>query len=159
MTEKSHNNLSTPSFEKAEPLDDDFIPDDAQPLCPKCLTLCHPLQNYCHNCDSNEVINPLASYMPFVRIRFIYGAFGKMWRIIWYDKEASMMLRLLCLLAITFFSPVLLIIGSPYLFRDKIKNAKPRETITIIFWVLIFLLFIAFITGLLVSAFPLVQVH
>jgi len=159
MTEKSHNNLSTPSFEEAEQLDDDFIPDDAQPLCLKCLTPCHPLQNYCHNCDSNEVINPLASYMPFVRIRFIYGAYGKMWRKIWYDKDASIMFRLFCLLSITFFAPVLLIVGLPYLFIGQIKNAKLRETITIVFWVLIFLLLIAYITGLFVSAFPLVRVY
>ena len=159
MTEQNQNNPIEPSPEEAEQLDDNFIPDDAQPLCLKCLTPCHPLQNYCHNCDSNEVINPLASYMPFVRFRFIYGAFGKMWRIIWYDKDASMIFRLLCLLIVAFFAPILFIVGLPYLFISQIKNAKLQVTITIIFWVLIFLLLIAYITGLLVSAFPLVRVY
>jgi len=100
MINESHNNLLPEDFEEAEQFNDESIPDDAQPLCFNCLKPCHPLQYYCDNCDSNEVINPLASYMPFVRIRFEVGMVAKMGRIILYDKEASMIFRLLCLLVI-----------------------------------------------------------
>ena len=80
MKGQEWNNEPVSDDKLGEKLDDEFIPDDAQPLCRKCLNPCHPLQNYCGNCDSNEAINPLASYVPFVRIRFVYGMFGKMWR-------------------------------------------------------------------------------
>jgi hypothetical protein len=66
---------------------------DAWPVCPKCFEPCHPLQSYCEHCDSNEVINPLASYMPFVRIRFNIGMLGRLWRRIWHDEETSIALK------------------------------------------------------------------
>ena len=97
MTERGHNNISARDFEEADQLDDEFIPDDARPICVKCLEPCHPLQHYCANCDSNEVINPLASYMPFVRIRFNIGMLGKLWRRILYDKHTSIIRKLLVL--------------------------------------------------------------
>jgi len=100
MSEKDNNNTQAGDFEDVGELDDDFIPADALPVCPKCLRPCHPLQNYCLNCDSNEVINPLASYMPFVRIRFIVGIFGKMGRRIRHDKKTSIKLKLLFLFLI-----------------------------------------------------------
>jgi hypothetical protein len=108
MTEQGHNNLSAGAFEEAVQLDDEFIPADAWPVCPKCLSPCHPLQYYCHNCDSSEAINPLASYMPFVRIRFNIGMFCKMWRRKWYDKEASIIFRLLCWFVIILFTLIFL---------------------------------------------------
>jgi hypothetical protein len=67
---------------RTEQVDDDFIPADAQPVCMKCLRPCHPLQYYCDKCDSNDVINPLASYMPIERIRFQCGFYGDMWRVV-----------------------------------------------------------------------------
>lgn len=100
MNEKDNNNTQSEDSEEQGELDDDFIPADALPLCPKCLRPCHPLQYYCNNCDSNEVINPLASYMPFVRIRFNIGIFGKMGRRIRYDKDTSLKLKLLFLFLI-----------------------------------------------------------
>ena len=104
MTERGQENLSAGEFEEAEQLDDESIPDDARPVCVKCLEPCHPLQHYCVNCDSNEVINPLASYMPFVRIRFNIGMVAKTWRKMLYDKEASILFRLVCLLVIVLFA-------------------------------------------------------
>ncbi len=100
MTEQDHNNLSAGEAEKAKQVDDDFIPDDALPLCPNCLKACHPLQNYCDVCDSNEVINPLASYMPFVRIRFNIGMVAKTWQKMLYDQKASITFRLACLIMV-----------------------------------------------------------
>jgi hypothetical protein len=73
MDKSDNNNLIPANYEVDEQYDDELIPSDAWPVCPKCLKPCHPLQNYCPNCDSNEVLNPLASYMPFERIRFVYG--------------------------------------------------------------------------------------
>ena len=104
MTEQDHDNLFPENFEEAEPFDEQLIPADAWPLCPNCLSPCNPLQNYCSNCDSNEVINPLASYIPFVRIRFNIGMVVKAWRKMLYDKEASILFRLVCLLIIVLFA-------------------------------------------------------
>jgi hypothetical protein len=100
MTEQSHDNLPAGDDKGTEQLDDEFIPDDARPLCAKCLEPCHPLQFYCDKCDSNEVINPLASYMPYVRIRFNVGMVVKAWRKMLYDEEASVAFRLSFLLII-----------------------------------------------------------
>jgi len=103
MAEQDRNSMSTENYKQAEKLDDEFIGGDSKPLCPKCLTPCHPLQYYCHNCDSNEAINPLSSYMPFVRIRFNVGMVAKAWREMLYDKEASTIFRLICLFVIILF--------------------------------------------------------
>jgi hypothetical protein len=99
MKEQEWNNEPAEDDELGEEGDDEFIPDDAQPLCPKCLRPCEPLQYYCGSCDSNEAINPLASYMPFVRIRFHIGMAVKAWRKTLYDKERSIIFRLFCLFA------------------------------------------------------------
>lgn len=96
----------------------------------KCLRECDPRSYYCAHCDSNEAIDPLASYMPFVDIRFVCGFYGKAWRTIWYNKDASAALKLLCLLLIIYFAPILLIVGLPLLLIEKIRDArlkKPHE--------------------------------
>ena len=100
MTGQGYTNRPAADDEATEQLDDEFVPDDARPLCAKCLEPCHPLQFYCDKCDSNEVINPLASYMPYVRIRFNIGMVVKMCRKLVYDKDASLAFRLSCLLVI-----------------------------------------------------------
>jgi hypothetical protein len=145
MIEQNHNNLSAGNFKEAESLDEEFIRDDARPLCLNCLKPCHPLQTYCDSCDSNEVINPLASYMPFVRIRFGCGFFGKMWRIMLYDEEASTILRLLCLFLIIFFAPILLIVGFPLFLTGKIPEPKLRRTMVAAFYIIVILLWMIFI--------------
>ena len=96
-------------FKEFGQVGDDFIPDDAKPLCASCLSPCDPLQFYCCKCDSNETINPLASYMPFVRIRFNIGVLGKLWLRILYDKDTSIILRVLFL--VLFIFGVLLLPG------------------------------------------------
>jgi len=102
MTKQGHNNLPAREYQQDEQVDDDFIPDDAMPLCLKCLTPCHPLQYYCDNCDSNEVVNPLASYMPFVRIRFNIGMLGRLGYRVLYDKDISIILRVILLFLLIF---------------------------------------------------------
>ena len=95
--------------------DDEFDTSGATPLCMKCFRPCKPFQYYCDNCSSNDVINPVASYMPFVRIRFEYGFFGNMWRCVWYERDRGVLLRLFCLICICFFVPVLSLFGIPLL--------------------------------------------
>ena len=104
MTEQRHDNLLAGDDERTKQLDDEFVPDDARPLCAKCLEPCHPLQFYCDKCDSNEVINPLASYMPLVRIRFNVGMVVKVWRKMLYDQEASLVFRLFCFFVIIWWA-------------------------------------------------------
>ena len=154
MIEENQNNPPAGNFEEAEQLDDDFIPNDAQPLCPRCLRPSHPLQHYCGNCDSNAVINPLTPYMPFLNIRFNYGGFCIMWRKIWYEKDKSTICRLFYLFMIIMFAPVILIVGLPLLLIGKIiKNPELRGTATTVFWVLAFLLLTAYIIGVFFLGF------
>jgi hypothetical protein len=119
-----------------EKLDEEFISAEARPVCPNCLNPCSPWQNYCGNCDSNEVVNPLASYMPFVDIRFTCGFFGKMWRKTWYDKEASTTFRLLCLFLMVLFAPILLLVGLPLFLLGKIAKPELQRTIVAGFFII-----------------------
>ena len=144
MTEQSKNNLPLGSEQAAENIDDEFIPEDAWPLCPNCLKPCNPLQNYCDNCSSNEVINPMASYMPFVRIRFTCGFFGKMWRKGWYDKDSSIIIRLLCLFLVTLFAPILFIVGLPLFLTGKIPKPELRRITTAAIYITAILLLMFF---------------
>ena len=78
MTDNEKNNSR--DVTDGEQVDNDYLPPDAKPLCRRCLQPCNPLQYYCTNCGSNEAINPLAAYMPYVRLRFSIGIFAKLVR-------------------------------------------------------------------------------
>jgi hypothetical protein len=73
------NNNSHDTVE-SELADNEYLPPDAKPLCPQCLQPCDPHHYYCTNCDCNEAINPLTVYMPYIRLRFSIGIFGKLFR-------------------------------------------------------------------------------
>lgn len=124
MVEGNQDNILRSSDGLLEKDNDGSAPEDSVPICPKCLRECDPRTYYCPHCDSNEAIDPLASYMPFVDIRFECGFYGKAWRTIWYNKEASAALKLLCLVLIIYFAPILLIVGLPLLLIEKIKDAR-----------------------------------
>lgn len=94
---------------------DEFNASTATPLCMKCFKPCNPFQYYCDKCSSNDAINPVASYMPFVRIRFECGFFGNMWQCVWYGRDRATILRLFCLIYICLFAPVLSLFGIPLL--------------------------------------------
>ncbi|MHC4883152.1 MAG: hypothetical protein ACYSOH_05700 [Planctomycetota bacterium] len=81
------------------------VAEDAVPVCPVCLEPCDPLGNYCPNCDSNEAINPLASYLPFESIRFKAGMFGKMWHKAW-DSNTPLGLKCLYICLFILFMPL-----------------------------------------------------
>ena len=126
-----------------QPPDNEFIPPDAQPLCPRCLQPCDPRMNYCPNCDSNEVINPFASYMPFESIRFKYGFFGKAWRKTWYDTDTPLWLRLICLVTTVICAPVLLVAGFLVLLTSKSTSPRLRMvTIAALCLIAVLLLFL-----------------
>ena len=121
-------------------ISDGFIPENARPLCPKCFVPCEPLAYYCDKCDSNDTINPLASYMPFERIRFNAGMYGKVWRRLWGGKDTSIALKIFYLFIIVMGATVLLIVGLPLRFISKIENLSLQKTVTIAFYILLFAL-------------------
>ena len=119
--------------DKDFPVDSDGVASQgAQPICQKCLQPCEPQQYYCANCDSNETLNPLASYMPLERIRFEAGMFGKLWRRA-LNKETSMAMRFFSLFLIVIYAPVMLTIGLPFLLISKIRDDELRRIVTIAF--------------------------
>ena len=121
--------------DKNFPADGDGVASQgAQSVCPKCFQPCEPSQYYCASCDSNEPLNPLASYMPFERIRFGAGVFGKMWRRV-LNKETSMAMRFFSLFLIVIFAPVMLTVGLPFLLISKIKDDSLRKMVTVAFLV------------------------
>ena len=102
-TEKTENMFESVSMQ---------VDKNAVPLFPNCLEPCDPLDNYCQNCESNEAINPLASYMPFTDLRFRVGMIGKLWRKLW-SPETSIMLRVLYVLVLLLFFPAIFLIMLP----------------------------------------------
>ena len=155
MTGENDNNLSEGCNEEVEKLDDEFVGEDARPVCPKCLKPCNPLQHYCDSCDCNDVINPLTPYMPFLNIRFNYGIFLTMWRKVWYEKDTSVIGRLFYLFMITMFVPVFPIVGLPALLIFKIPQRKLQKATIITLFIIAIVLFIFFaryrlFTGLVV---------
>jgi len=145
MTEQGLNSTPTEDSQGLKRPDDDFIIDDAWPVCPKCLKPCHPLQYYCDGCDSNDVINPLTPYIGFVNIRFNYGIFLTMWRKVWYEKDTSMTGRLFYLFMITMFVPIFLIVGLPTFVIVKSTHPKLRKATIIILCIVAAVLFIFFV--------------
>ena len=113
---------------------DGIISRDAQPICSQCLQPGGTLQYYCANCGSNDPLNPLASYMPFVRLRFELGLIGKLWRRV-LNKETSMAMWVFSLLLVLFYTQTLLIVGLAFLLISKIKDDVLRKTVTIAFLV------------------------
>jgi len=144
MAEQNHNNPSAGDYKEAGKLDNDFIPDNARPLCPRCLKPCNPLQYYCDNCDSNDAVNPLTPYMGFVNIRFNYAIFLTMWRKLWYDKDTSIIGRLFYLFMITMFVPVFLVVGLPSFLIFKIPHKNLRKATVIILFIIAIVLLIIF---------------
>jgi len=122
MMDEEKNNLR--DIARSKQVDDEYLPPDAKPLCPECLQPCDPLQYYCTNCDSNEAINPLSAYMPYVRIRLKIGFYGKLWRRIIYDSDISIIVKLAFLLFLIFTVPLIVFIGFPAFIITKIFNIR-----------------------------------
>jgi len=119
MDERSDDNRLEWELNAVDGPDDDFVPDDAWPVCPRCLTPCPPLQYYCPHCDSNAAINPLTPYIAFLNIRFNYDIFCTMWRKIWYDAHTMMVSRVFYLWVIILFVPHFIVFGLPFIVIGK----------------------------------------
>ncbi len=128
MSERSNDNPPKLELSDVEDFDDDFVPDNAWPLCSRCLTPCRPLEYYCPHCGSNDAINPLTPYIAFLNIRFNYDIFCTMWQKIWYDKHIGMMSRLFYLLMIALFVPFFIVLGLPFLLMGKLSQSGLRNT-------------------------------
>lgn len=145
MPDENFDNIPNKNDTSPAKMNDEFIPHDAWPVCPKCLKPCNPLQNYCNNCGSNQVINPLATYIPFVNIRFNYDIFLTMWRKIWYEKDTSITNRLFYLFMITMCVPSLLIIGLPSFLLFRTYQSKLRKVTIIALFIITIILFALFL--------------
>jgi len=127
--------LFTPTDTRTPALADESLPDNALPICSKCLKPCHPLQYYCDNCASNDAINPLTPYIGFVNIRFNYDIFCTMWRKMLCDKSTSTVVRIFYL-AMIIILPALLIARIP---QPQIRTATTILLIAIVAVILAFL--------------------
>lgn len=96
---------------------------DAVPVCPNCLESCNPLDYYCPHCGSNEAINPLASYLPFIDLRLRIGMIGKLWRKTW-AAQTPFFDRAIYIGLIFLFFPLLLLVGIPVVIFEKLKSKK-----------------------------------
>jgi hypothetical protein len=116
---------------------------DAKPLCLDCLCECDALSYYCRHCGGFNPINPLAAYMPFVRLRLGCGLYCTAWRRIWYDKDISAAFRTLLILFICFATPVFTVVALLFLFLCKDStpgvstNLKISLTITMVLFIVL----------------------
>ena len=99
------------------------VGDDAVPLCPNCLEPCDPLANYCPHCGSNEAINPLASYMPFVDLRLRIGMIGKLMRKTW-DSATPGGRRILYGAVFFVTTPIFFLFSLPFMVIGKLRSRK-----------------------------------
>ena len=120
----------------------DYIAPDSTPVCPNCLHPVPPNAYYCPNCGSNETINPLASYMPFVNIRFAAGMAAKAWRKATEDPQTSFPKRLAIIILLLIGYPIMVVLGLPYFITFPLKSEKARTVATFIIYAAIVLVFL-----------------
>ena len=143
MAEQEENDFRTENDDPDEP-----ILEEPCPICPKCLQPCNPSNDYCLNCDSNEAMNPLATYMPFESIRFIAGIYGKMLRAVFLERQTSWINRVIYSVVLFWAIPAIFIFALPLVFVDRIKNPQLRKAITIVVIVLMALLIVCLVLWL-----------
>ena len=76
------------------------------PLCLHCLEPVSPLDHVCPHCGG--AVGQLTPYLPFESIRWEAGIWGRMWRQVW-EKKTPLVGRVLLLVVIIWFVPVLLV--------------------------------------------------
>ena len=145
MNGRSSDNPPELELNEGESIDNDFVPDDAWPVCPRCLTPCPPLQYYCPHCNSNDAINPLTPYIAFLNIRFNYDIFCTMWRKIWYGEHTMMVNRMFYLLMIALFVPYFIVLGLPFLLIDKNFQSRLNNTTTLLLCFLVIVVLAFFV--------------
>ncbi len=112
------------------------LAEGAKPVCPNCLKELDPRQNYCENCGSEQVNNPLASYMPFESIKYIYGTLSRAWVKAW-KFEYSWSVSVLSIIFIGLYWPIVIVLSIPPFLTGWIKDEKVRDKV-------MFLLYAAF---------------
>jgi len=152
MPEQNGNNSLSEDFEVISRADDEFVPKGAWPVCPNCFQSCNPLHNYCENCGSNEAINPIAPYLPFVNIRFNYGGFVAMWRGI-RRRDVPRLRKWVYMFMIIIFAPVVLVIGLPFFLTAKVK-APLLKNILIAMLYIIAIVLLAFLLPVKIKIEP-----
>ncbi len=106
---------------------EDKTAGEALPVCSNCFRPYDDvLEYYCPHCGSNEAANPLTPYMSYVNIRFNVGMVGKLWRRFQDRQSATIARRLLDLLILLLYCP-LLILATPFVVYAKWKNHKQRD--------------------------------
>jgi len=143
MGEGDYSGSSRARDRPVERMDDEFIPDDALPLCAKCLKPCNPLQYYCDKCGSNDAINPLTPYIGFVNIRFNYDIYCTMLRKILYSKETRILTKLFYLfLTAIGVGAVIVIFVLPIFLVCKIPQGRLRSMAIIALAVIVIVLLV-----------------
>ncbi len=138
---------NTPQIEDNAVGTDDLSVDDAVPLCPNCLRPCDPHQYYCEKCGSNQAINPLATYLPWINLRFNYaGGFGNLWRQTWQRKNVPLFVKLFSVFLMILFVPIMLIVGAPFLLTATIKDPARRKNATIAGYIIAAVLVILYLS-------------
>ncbi len=146
MAEADYDGSSQAQERPAERIDDEFIPDDALPLCAKCLKPCNPLQYYCDNCDSYDAINPLTPYISFVNIPFNYSIYCTMLYKVFYSKETRIVTKLFYLFITTFMvGPVIVIFALLTFLVCKIPQRQLRSVAIIALTVIVIVLLLFFV--------------
>ncbi len=95
-------------------------------LCQRCLSPVDPSAYYCQTCG--EATSNLTPYLPYVNIKFSVNFYRAMWRKAWYDRTTHFIIRLLSIVLIVVFAPIMLI-GLPFVLAAKRKvRTKDRGT-------------------------------
>ena len=91
-------------------------------VCERCFTpVAHSRQHYCAKCGT--ATSDLARYIPFVNIAFNYSIFATLWQRI-RQPETPAAHRVIAMIIILIFAPVMLAVGVPLLIYNKLKG-KP----------------------------------
>ncbi|MHC4132509.1 MAG: hypothetical protein ACYSSP_00470 [Planctomycetota bacterium] len=117
---------------------------EPKPVCPNCFQPCDKLQDYCSHCGSNEPINPLASYIPFVNIRFNTGMYHKIWRKT-FSRAVPLTHKVIFILLLFIGAPILLFVGYPLVLIEKVQNVKVKNNLRFIFWAVLLSVVIIFV--------------
>jgi hypothetical protein len=142
------NNFPDEDFEKADS-EASKLASDATPLCVNCLKPVDPKQYYCPYCGSNEAINPLATYMPLVRIRHNYDIFITMWRKLWRGRIGSATIILFSFL--TAVCVPIMLLGLPFVLWLILRDKRLR---TYRLYVFALIVLTVFMTYLIVGQWP-----
>jgi integral membrane sensor domain MASE1 len=140
MNQKDDNSVGN-DFDRVDSESEKVAPD-ATPLCVNCLKPVDPKQYYCTHCGSNEAINPLATYMPLVRIRHNYDIFITMWRKLWRRRTGSATIILFSFL-IACVAPIMLM-GLPIMLWVIFRDRHLRAYRLAVFGLIVMIVFMTF---------------